>query len=184
MRSVLHDLRKLTPVRPLRFAEAFRIAELQANRLLASQEIVGPPVPDEVVTRFPRVQVETVRLGVSGATAWSDGRWQILLNASEPEVRRRFSAIHELKHVLDHPHAELLYPGVPGMSSAERQEQIADAFAACVLMPRMWVKRAWRSGVQDAADLARLFQVSREAMHYRLISLGLAERTRRCEVAA
>lgn len=173
------------PNRPLRFAEAIRVAELQANRLLKWRGVDGPPVPDDLVSTFPRVQVETIYpLGVSGATAWSDGRWQILLNGGEPLTRQRFSSVHELKHVLDSPLAEIAYPNVKGMSSAERQEQIADYFAACVLMPRRWVKRAWGNGVQDVRDLARLFGVSREAMRYRLAALGLIERTARCEVAA
>lgn len=185
MRSALHDLRRLMPARPLRFAEAVRVAELQANRLLQWHGITEPAVPDALVKQFPRVQVEKVApLGVSGATAWSDGRWQILINGDEPLVRQRFSSFHELKHVLDAQLADIAYPAVPGMTSAERQEQIADHFAACVLMPRRWIKRAWGNGIQDIATLAKMFSVSREAMRYRLSNLGLIERTIRCEVAA
>ncbi len=185
MASVLHELRRLLPSRPLRFAEALRVAELQANYLLKWRGITAPPVPDDLVAKFPRVQIEKVYpLGVSGATAWSDGRWQIIINAGEPRVRQKFSALHELKHVIDHPLAATLYPDAPGMKSAERQEQVADYFAACVLMPRRWVKRAWGEGIQDMRQLARLFGVSREAMRYRLTALGLVERTKRCEVAA
>ncbi len=173
------------PNRPLRPSEAMRIAELQANRLLAWRGVVDAPVPDDLVRKFPRVQVEMFYpLGVSGATAWSDGRWQILLNSGEPVVRQKFSAVHELKHILDHPFADIAYPASFGVSSAERQEQVADYFAACVLMPRRWVKRAWGNGVQDAAVLAKLFGVSRAAMRYRLTNLGLIDSTKRCEVAA
>jgi len=185
-RSVLRDLRALAPKRPLRYAEAIRIAELQANRLLEWRGITGPPAPDSLVRAFPRVRVESVYpLGVSGATAWSGGRWQILLNGSEPSTRQRFSAAHELKHVIDHGYASLLYPSTPGVSSAERQEQIADYFAAALLMPKRWVKRAaWGEGIQDVRQLATLFGVSREAMRYRLANLGLTEPIKRCEVAA
>jgi Zn-dependent peptidase ImmA (M78 family) len=108
----------------------------------------------------------------------------MLLNASEPMVRQRFSVFHELKHVLDHPNAETFYPAFGSMTSKQRQEQIADYFAACALMPRVWINRAWRNDIQDVADLARLFHVSREAMRYRLNSLGLVFPTLRCEVAA
>lgn len=185
MRSVLHDLRVLMPNRPLRLSEAIRVAELQANRLLEWQGIQAPPVPDDIVKKFPRVQVETIYpFGVSGATAWSDGRWQILLNGGEPATRQRFSSVHELKHVIDSPLAETAYPATQGVTSSERQEQIADYFAACVLMPRRWVKRAWGNGMQDVKELAKQFGVSREAMRYRLTSLGLVDRIARCEVAA
>jgi Zn-dependent peptidase ImmA (M78 family) len=184
-RSLLRDLRRLMPQRPLGFGEALRIAELQANRLLQWRGILEPPVPASLVAKFPRVQVETIYpLGVSGATAWSDGRWQVILNAGEPAVRQKFSAVHELKHVIDHPFAAAAYPDSLGVSSAERQEQVADYFAACVLMPRRWVKRAWGNGTQDVKQLARMFGVSREAMRYRLTALGLTEQRKRCEVAA
>lgn len=185
MTSVLRDLRQLMPARPLRFAEAARIAELQANKLLEWRGVSGPPVPHDFVAKFPRVALETVYpMGVSGATAWSDGRWQIILNGAEPVVRQKFSAVHELKHIIDHPLAAIAYPSAFDVSSSERQEQVADYFAACVLMPRMWVKRAWGNGVQDVRELAKLFGVSREAMRYRLTALGLLERKQRCEVAA
>lgn len=51
-------------------------------------------------------------------------------------------------------------------------ELICNYFAACFLMPRTWVKRAYGSGIQDEEALAGLFKVSVEAMHNRLIFLG------------
>lgn len=183
--SHLRELRKLMPNRPVRLAEAIRVAELQAIRLLHLSGVTAPPVPDRVVSGFPRVRVEKVYpLGVSGATAWQTGCWQILLNAGEPRTRQRFSAAHELKHVIDHPFVKFAYPAVATLDSHRRQEQVADFFAATLLMPRAWVKRAWGQGIQDEAELAQLFHVSREAMRYRLRSLGLTEAPKRHEVAA
>jgi Zn-dependent peptidase ImmA (M78 family) len=65
------------------------------------------------------------------------------------------------------------------MTSHERAETICDYFAACVLMPRAWVKKAWREGPQDIPSLARQFQVSRQAMQVRLQQVGLIERGKR-----
>lgn len=181
--SDLRELRSLMPLRPLRLAEAIRVAELQATRLLKLFGVTEPPVPSRVVASFPRVQVEKVYpLGVSGAAAWRAGCWQILINGGEPRTRQRFSAMHELKHVIDHPVADIAYPAVGSVSSHQRQEQTADFFAAAVLMPRAWIKRAWGQGIQGEAELARLFDVSREAMRYRLRALGLTEVPKRCEV--
>lgn len=181
--SELRELRKLMPHRPLRLAEAIRIAEVQAHRLVLHSGVTAPPVPSRVVAGFPRVRIEKIYpLGVSGAAAWRAGCWQILVNGGEPHTRQRFSAMHELKHVLDHPFVDVAYPPAGSLESHRHQEQVADFFAAAVLMPRPWVKRAWAHGVQDEADLARLFDVSREAMRYRLRALGLTERTKRCEV--
>ena len=52
---------------------------------------------------------------------------------------------------------------------------MCDYFAACLLMPRPWVKRLWAQGAQDAAVLAATFNVSPAAMNRRLQDLGLVE---------
>lgn len=185
MKDVLRELRNLSPKRPLRFPEATFVAELQATRLLAAAQVFGPPVPDWVVTSFPRVEVERIEgLRPSGATRWENGRWLILLKADEPYVRQRFSAVHELKHVIDHIVAEIAYPAALGFSAEDRRELVANHFAASVLMPKAWIKRAWREGVQEVRDLADLFEVSREAMRIRLQTIGLVEPTKRCELVA
>jgi Zn-dependent peptidase ImmA (M78 family) len=51
---------------------------------------------------------------------------------------------------------------------------MCDYFAACLLMPRMWVKRAWSDGINDQRALAALFDVSVTAMGIRLEQLGLS----------
>jgi Zn-dependent peptidase ImmA (M78 family) len=56
---------------------------------------------------------------------------------------------------------------------------MCDYFAACLLMPRPWVKRLWTSGAQDAGQLAATFNVSPAAMDRRLQDLGLVEARRR-----
>ncbi|MEO6318843.1 MAG: ImmA/IrrE family metallo-endopeptidase, partial [Acidimicrobiales bacterium] len=59
-------------------------------------------------------------------------------------------------------------------------ERLCDYFAACLLMPRSWVKQAYGSGVQDVVALAERFEVSPQAMQVRLLQLGLVDRYRRC----
>ncbi len=184
MRSVLAELRALVPERPLTQGEAFRIAELQATRLLQLREVLLPPVPEEVISGLPRIQVERLSpIPVSGSAHWAKGRWIIVLNGAEPLGRQRFSLAHEFKHVLDSPFDHLLYPAFRGMTSKDRAEQVADFFAACLLSPRMWIKRAWREGIQDTRSLARRFGLSETAMRVRLLATGVLEPTSRCEAA-
>jgi Zn-dependent peptidase ImmA (M78 family) len=59
-------------------------------------------------------------------------------------------------------------------------EQLCDYFAACLLMPRPWVKRAYCGGVQNVAQLASMFDVSQPAMQVRLSAIGLIDRAPRC----
>lgn len=176
--TLLHELRRVSPVRPLRYGEALRVAELQASKLLELSGIEDGPVPESIITTLPRTQVERVYpLGVSGFSQWSKGRWLIVLNSNEPKTRQRFSLAHEFKHVIDHPMIAVLYPPALGHDGKERAELICDHFAACLLMPRMWVKRAWVSGKQDVNRLAAQFNVSVPAMRRRLEQIGLMERS-------
>jgi Zn-dependent peptidase ImmA (M78 family) len=185
MNSTLTNLRDVVPVRPLTFTESLRVAELQASKLLALSMVTEPSVSESVISGLPRMQVERMSPApVSGATHWSHGRWLIIVNGSEPRGRQRFSLAHEFKHVLDNPFIDVLYPASGDMTSHERAEQVCDHFAACLLMPRLWLKRAWGNGEQSAGTLARRFDVSRAAMSVRLRQIGLVEATPRCDNAA
>jgi Zn-dependent peptidase ImmA (M78 family) len=184
MTSLISDIRSIAPARPLRLTEALRVAEVQAARLLEANQIAEPPIPESVISSLPRVQIERLTpIPVSGSAHWARGRWIIVLNGAEPLVRQRFSLAHEAKHVLDGPAMSYLYPAVRGMSSHDISERVADHFAACLLMPRPWVKRAWVSGTQDVRTLARRFGVSQMAMQIRLQVIGLAEPPARCRAA-
>lgn len=180
-RSVIAQLRDFVPIRPLAREEALRIAELQAYRF---REIIGHPadlLPETLISGLPRLQVERLSpLPVSGATQWSAGRWLVLLNATEPATRQRFSLAHELKHILDHRFIDDLYQRVPEAERAAWIEQVCDYFAGCLLMPRPALKRAYACGDQRAASLARRFGVSQAAMQVRLSQTGIAAPQPRC----
>jgi predicted transcriptional regulator len=181
--SVLKSLRSLMPRRVLSYSEALSRAELQASRLLALAGIQHGPVPIEIVTELPRIRVEqTSDLPVSGSAHWDGGTWVLTVNASEYSLRQRFSVMHEFKHVLDHPIRHLIQHDTRQKLSAEQTvEKIADYFAACVLMPKAWVKDAFcNQGVQNIEALANHFQVSQKAMSFRLHQLGLTTPVERC----
>jgi Zn-dependent peptidase ImmA (M78 family) len=176
--SVLAELRALMPNRPLRFAEAQRLAELQANRLLRLTDSTSAPVADAVITELPRIEVKWVgSLIGSGATSWSRGMWRIRLNGAEPATRQRFTLAHEFKHILDAAYEDSIYRHLPAGPARDRHiEGICDHFAACLLMPKAWVKSLWCRGVQDLSGLAWRFAVSQAAMLIRLQNLGLVDR--------
>jgi Zn-dependent peptidase ImmA (M78 family) len=112
---------------------------------------------------------------LSGATTFSKGRYLILVNGGDSLQRRRFTLAHEWKHLLDYAAADLIHAGL-GRGDSQRQarqiEEIANYFAACLLMPKALLRRAWTSGLQDPEALAGLFDVSIEAMQIRLTYLG------------
>lgn len=173
---VIANLRVLMPARALEDHEARGIAERQASRFLEIYDIRGPSVDVALICELPRVRVR-VEPGLvdSGLTHWDGGKWVIGINRNDAQTRRRFTLGHEFKHILDHPFIHTIYNNEKGTPSAKRAEQMCDYFAACLLMPRPWVKRLWTSGVQEPAVLAATFAVSPAAMNVRLQQLGLVE---------
>jgi predicted transcriptional regulator len=177
--NIVRRLRELTPARQLGAFEAESIAERQATELLALFSIGEPPVDVSVIAELPRVEV-AVRpnrdmKNVSGISEWRDGRWLIGVNRDDSPTRRRFTLAHEFKHILDNPFIRVLYTDRYGRTDDRRAEDICDYFAACLLMPRPWVKYAWANRSQDVENLAAHFRVSPAAMARRLADLGLSE---------
>jgi Zn-dependent peptidase ImmA (M78 family) len=111
-------------------------------------------------------------------THYSRGRYLVLINKNDAHARRRWTLAHELKHLLDYTKSKAMYKQL-GYGDETRQEQcierICDHYAASLLMPRMWVKRAYGNRIQDITALAGLFNVSEEAMHIRLKFLGIID---------
>jgi hypothetical protein len=177
--SIVARVRAISPHRPLSFADSLRIAELQAAKLLQLTGCTEGPVPESIITDLPRIDVQrSAKLIGCGLTTWSRGQWRIRINASDSATRQRFTLAHELKHVLDAAHEHVIYRHLPNGEARRRHiEAICDAFAAALLMPRPWVKQHWYGGIQDLAALAWHFEVSLQAMHIRLQTLGLIERT-------
>jgi Zn-dependent peptidase ImmA (M78 family) len=179
--DTIASLRDLVPLRPLTHIEALRVAELQATRFLKLAGIAAPPVPEQIITELPRLRVERLPLGVPGASQWSRGRWVVLLNKLNTPGRQRFSLAHEFKHILDNPFIHLLYPEQGGVDRREWIEVVCDRFAVNLLMPRAWIKRAWaQQRIQRPTELARLFDVSLQAMRFRLEQMDLLVPTPRC----
>jgi len=179
--SVLAMLRTLVPKRPVTPGEARNVAELQANRLLRHFQIETAMVPEEIVSELPRIRViREDGLPVSGAAHWNGRHWIITVNADEPLFRQRFSLMHEFKHVIDHTTRQFLYRDRPFQTADEQAERVADYFAACLLMPKMMVKRLWYQGNQNIVRLAEMLFVSPRALRFRLDQLGLTEPARRC----
>lgn len=178
---MIQRLQAIAPHRLLSRTEALAIAEIQAARLRDQLGVHDAAVTDSQIKALPDVRIEFVEnLGVSGATRRIGNLWVILVNQNEATVRQRFTIAHEFKHILDdaattHLHRQGQQDRRPWLT-----ERLCDYFAACFLMPRLWVKRLWGRGEQDPAALARRFQVSVDAMEIRLQQLGLVDRTSRC----
>ena len=179
--SVLARLRALAPTHPMTLDEALRLAERQATLLLELSGGAVVPVPTSLVTSQPRIIVEhdsdLPAQAASGCSDWDSQRrsWVISLNPTEPRRRRRFTVLHEYKHILDHYHPGLT-GGLPrAIYGLAPVEYVAEYFAGCVLIPKRLLAAAYYDGIQRLTDLAQLFDVSPQAIRIRLMQIGLAE---------
>ncbi len=109
------------------------------------------------------------------------------VNASEPDVRQRFTIAHELGHIFMHRQDPLSYDPIvelihfrDGLSSTgeSKKEREANAFAAELLMPEVAVRKEIKEmqgiDLHDTGAVGRLadkFGVSHAAITVRLASL-------------
>lgn len=182
----LRELRAAMPRRQLLIGEAKRIAERQAALLRWQlDQSDTPALPTASLAGLPFLTVWFREgIGKSGLATKTVHGWMIVLRGDEPQVRQRFSLAHEIKHVLDDElmaeHGGRLYNAGTAHSGGEETERICDHFAACLLMPKISLRRDWANRIQDPLRLARRYQVSKAAMEIRLRVIGLIEATPRC----
>jgi Zn-dependent peptidase ImmA (M78 family) len=165
-------------------------AETEAVKVRTAYTDGELPVPvEEIVEKLGvALVVEALDRNVSGLL-FRKGREQAIgVNSAHPMVRQRFTIAHELGHMRLHPGKELILDHVRvnlrddrSSLGTDREEREANAFAAELLMPHVEVLKEVRrsldrGGTTDnrfIADLAILFDVSEQAMEYRLVNLGL-----------
>jgi Zn-dependent peptidase ImmA (M78 family)/transcriptional regulator with XRE-family HTH domain len=130
---------------------------------------------------------------VSGATVHLADFTCILINRNEPKWRRAFDLAHELFHALTW---ETMRPEEVesnaleqrGTGKKDRIEQLADNFAAALLLPRALLEPKFtRTGTADREQLRALadyFGVSTAALAYRLFNLRWIDGATRDELKA
>jgi Zn-dependent peptidase ImmA (M78 family) len=164
--------------------------ENRARQVLKQTGIDSVPVPIHLVAKRLGLLVEGAKLGdeVSGILVVEGGRGVIGYNIAHPLVRQRFTIAHELGHYVLHSSDSTLFIDEHYFAAfrdrrsgdgTDAREREANSFAACLLMPAHLLKHAIENRRLDLGDedglgeLARLFQVSSQAMMFRLANLGL-----------
>lgn len=110
-------------------------------------------------------------------------RWGVaIVNGSVDPGRRRFNLAHELGH---HLFADAYAPEVT-ISPGSETEQLINAFAVHLLLPRSEVQETWRSfedGRLAAVAIGVRFRASWTAVTSHLKNLGLIDEARRAALA-
>jgi len=162
-----------------------------AADLLGESGVLGPPVPVEQIADSNGIQI------IRSAAEWSEsgfllrdkGRVIIGINGRNSPRRQRFTIAHELGHWLMHDGQPLIVDQSVMINkrddvssqATDWQEIQANQFAAELLMPKDFVidelKRSMSPNIGSREEvitiLARTFDVSNDAMGWRLINLGV-----------
>ena len=161
--------------------------EARAEQVLHEHDMFKMPVDPIRLAQLLRIKVYNAKFAddsISGMLAKRGPNVTMLINASDSSHRKRFTIAHELGHrVLGHfendaEHLDWskdLFRSSPASGDekpGDRAEIQANQFAAALLMPAKLVRSTF-DNEKDVDRLAKLFQVSAEAMGYRLQTLGL-----------
>lgn len=164
--------------------------EAAAQRLLDAHTMNEIPVPVEEIAKRMGIKVLAFDLGsdVSGVLHIKDDSASIGYNPNESRVRQRFTIAHELGHFILHKNLEKIFVDNESyfvvklrsnVSGDFKQESEANAFAAALLMPKVFIQKEVKNSKGfDLSDngmiveLARKFEVSIPAMSYRILNLA------------
>ena len=162
----------------------------EVQRLAAKYKLEAPIDVERVAESEGAIIAREHFSGVQSGFALRDGsRWVIGVNTATSRRRQRFTVAHELGHLLLHDGRQLTvdhsvrvnWRDHKSSMATDREEIEANAFAAQLLMPGDLVRSATALLVSDGirtrdaviSSLAEQFDVSTEAMGYRLVNLGI-----------
>lgn len=158
------------------------LSKNRAHQIL--KEVYGeslnlPVIIKDVITKYlGDVEIHSrfdfpFKRGVSAFSTRDPERgWFIVLNANECIVRQKFSAAHELGHIVLVPNEpEIVYHSEDNESWVEK---LCDRFAGDILVPEPAVRNVYQyEPFPFVEDIARLFQVSRQVAKIQLEHLEL-----------
>lgn len=121
-----------------------------------------------------RIEKEVLPSDKSGKLEYKNGLWIMTVNILHPSVRQRYTLGHELGHYLNHRDSVKSFVDTVFFRSKQKSsmEYMADDFAARLLMPENDIKILLSQGIKTVKEMAARFDVSLEAMKYRLEELG------------
>ena len=156
--------------------------ETRAEAILKKAGVRSLPVAVEEIAEKYQIKISRApHKNFSGMLIRKAGRALIGINNSEAEVRQRFTIAHELGHFFLHPNQDAFVDyrdNKNGIMRTPREKQ-ANMFAAALLMPRKLLRKDFRAIAKngfsddDLHALARRYNVSEDAIRFRLINLNV-----------
>lgn len=131
------------------------------------------------------IKGEDMDFNVSGLFVMKNNKSYIRYNNSESVQRQRFTIAHEIGHFILHKEdkplfidkmEQVLYRNFDSSTGEIKKEREANAFSASLLMPRFLLNQVISKTPLETENvvghLANEFNVSEQAMSFRLLNLG------------
>lgn len=151
-----------------------------AKQALELSKNTNPPVSiNEVVKALQRfshkIVVRSLPLsdGFSGQIVQMPEITGIMYNSNHSQHRQRYTVAHELGHFMMNHTLSATYKEIINLKNKLKIEKEANIFAAELLMPKDLIKKTLKERKCNVKDLATLFDVSEEAMWFKLESDSL-----------
>jgi len=165
----------------------------EAKKLLKNYRVKNPPVRVDKIAEKLKAKITFEPFDgqddISGILYRDEKHTVIGINSTHSNVRQRFSIAHELGHLVLHE-GELFVDQTVRVNfrdkrsslAVNQQEIEANKFAAELLMPEEMVRREVEKYVERkralsepdlVIEIARTFEVSEQAMGFRLFNLGI-----------
>jgi Zn-dependent peptidase ImmA (M78 family) len=167
------------------------IIRQEAQKLIENCSIINLPVNLEVIADSLNIKVVHDKLedDISGFIKIVKNTAVCVINSSQHKHRQRFTLGHEIGHFVLHRYDKspmfvdkgYHYRNADSSRGEIRKEIEANQFAAELLMPRKLIKMEFdRIGENFDSDihiyeLSKAFQVSEQALSFRLQNIGLME---------
>lgn len=149
----------------------YRIARELARKILKTASINSFPVLIKTIAKqIPGLHIDGAELqdDISGIQISYNGHDFVRYNQRHAATRNRFTLAHELAHILlGHTNNEASL-----FMASKDQDKEADTFAAELLMPLEFMKKAIIQ-YNTVSDLSQAFWVSKAAMTTRVMETGL-----------
>ena len=179
----------ITPTRP-RYS---RISK-EASALIAQHHLSDAPVPIELLAESVGATVvkHNFNKEISGLLLREKGKLIIGVDAEQPIQRQRFTIAHEIGHIVLHDFSDVhvdrnfsvMFRSTMPSTAHDIFEVEANVFAAELLMPEAFLEADTASmelDIEDGRQLSELagkYQVSVQAITYRLMNLLSRDRLR------
>ena len=156
--------------------------------LIRQHGIGGPPLDVPRLAQKLGIKITESDLGAdcSGLLVKRGKSAVVAVNWEHHPNRQRFTIAHEIGHFVLHKSGTYVdrstsafFRNAESGSGTVKEEREANRFAAALLMPAAWIDRAISHNSLNVDDdkavqeLAEQFEVSSQAMSFRLANLGL-----------